>query len=297
MKTEVEITEVSPARNRASDRGFTLVEIMVVIALLSVIVLGLMAMFNQVQRAFKAGMTQVDVLESGRMAMDMFNRELQEITPTYRDAINFSVELPPFDPVPQQLVASSVWRTNALEQVFFLTRENQRWIGTGYLVSTPDEGVGSLYRLVITTNINQNPAGLYYNFRNAPLTKFSRILDGVVQFRVRTFDTNNTWIMNNMGPTNSVTNVLAGISPPGSTSEVPGEIGYYEFRSNAVPAYVELELGVLEQQVWERYKSIPVVGALDPTPRVQFLRKQSGHVHLFRQRVAVRNVDSAAYPR
>jgi prepilin-type N-terminal cleavage/methylation domain-containing protein len=286
---------ISEARSPVSSRGFTLVEIMVVIALLSVIVLGLMAMFNQVQRAFKAGMTQVDVLESGRMAMDLFNREFQEITPTYRDGINFSVELPPFDPVGQQLTGSTMRRTGALEQVFFLTRDNQKWVGTGYLVSTPDEGIGSLYRIVLSTNINRNPAGLYIDFRNAPLSSFSRILDGVVQFQVRTFDTNNSWIVNDMGPTNGVTNIFASVSPPGTDWIVPGQIGYYQFRSNAVPAFVDLELGILEQQAWERYKSIPVVNTI-PTPRSLFLDKQVGRVHLFRQRVSVRNVDSSAYP-
>ena len=76
----------------------------------------------------------------------------------------------------------------------------------------------------------------------------------------------------------------------------PGEIGFYLFRSNAVPAFVELELGILEQQAWERYKSLPLLVQPPPTPRSDFLQQQGGRVHLFRQRVAIRNVDFTAYP-
>ena len=62
---------------------------MVVTALLSVIVLGLMAMFTQTQRAFRTGMAQTDVLESGRMAADLLTRELEQITPCYLYRTNF----------------------------------------------------------------------------------------------------------------------------------------------------------------------------------------------------------------
>ena len=65
-------------RNRKTS-GFTLVEIMVVMILLSVIVLGLMAMFNQTQRAFRAGMAQTDQMEGGRMFNDLAGSALPEL--------------------------------------------------------------------------------------------------------------------------------------------------------------------------------------------------------------------------
>src|SRR5215472_4077807 len=61
--------------------GFSLIEILVTIGLLSFIVLGLLAMFNQTQRAFMSSMKQTDVLESGRLTMDMLSRELAQTTP------------------------------------------------------------------------------------------------------------------------------------------------------------------------------------------------------------------------
>jgi hypothetical protein len=68
------------------------------------------------------------------------------------------------------------------------------------------------------------------------------------------------------------------------------EVSAYGFYSNAVPAFVELEVGVLEPQVFEHYRSIP-----DATAQADFLQKQASHVHLFRQRIAIRNVDQSAY--
>src|SRR4051812_38323136 len=49
-------------------RGFSLIEILVVVALLSVIILGLVAMFHQTQKALLSTTTQVDFLEAGRAA-------------------------------------------------------------------------------------------------------------------------------------------------------------------------------------------------------------------------------------
>ena len=55
---------IGPARLRRG--AFTLIEIMVTVALLSFIILGLMAMFHQTQRAFRNSITQTDVLEGAR---------------------------------------------------------------------------------------------------------------------------------------------------------------------------------------------------------------------------------------
>jgi hypothetical protein len=66
------------------------------------------------------------------------------------------------------------------------------------------------------------------------------------------------------------------------------------FWSNAVPAAVELELGILEQHALERYNSIG-----DPNARLNYLQSTnyylSSRVQLFRQRIPIRNVDPLAY--
>ena len=108
----VTFSEPSPSARRSADRdvrgvpgsvpcgqvgprsAFSLIEIIVVMALLSIIILGLLAMFTQTQRAFRTGMTQADVLESGRIFSDMISRELAQITPANQsNVLNFAVSL------------------------------------------------------------------------------------------------------------------------------------------------------------------------------------------------------------
>ena len=87
----------SPVTPRSA---FSLIEIMVTVALLSFIVLGLLAMFTQTKRAFTSSMTQTDVMESGRAVIEMIARELEQLTPghvnngNYR-CTNFFAELSP----------------------------------------------------------------------------------------------------------------------------------------------------------------------------------------------------------
>src|SRR5438552_855059 len=60
--------------------AFSLIEILITVGLLSFIILGLLLMFNQVQRAFRSSTTQADILEAGRAVADMLARELEEMT-------------------------------------------------------------------------------------------------------------------------------------------------------------------------------------------------------------------------
>ncbi len=274
---------------------------MIVVTLLAVIVLGLMAMFNQTQRAFRLGMAQTDVLAGGRLATDMISRELQEITPSQLNPANpntwnFYSEVPSgptYRPLEQVLLGSGLERTNVTEDLFFITRRNQTWTGIGYYVRTnsaysgPRVMIGTLYRFETNNTARQfqnPPPGR--DFRNALLgtttnSTVSRILDGVVHFRVRVYDGNGMLITNSFARTNVIVNW---------STKVPGEASY-AFSGDAVPAFVEVELGILEPQAFERFLSIPNVGNAPE----RFLESQAGRVHLFRQRIPVRNVDPAAY--
>ena len=69
---------------------------------------------------------------------------------------------------------------------------------------------------------------------------------------------------------------------------VPGEVGL-SFYSNALPASVEVELGVLEDRALQRAESLPFVA------QTNYLAQHAGQVHIFRQRVWIRNVDPSAY--
>ena len=288
----------SPARFAA----FSLIEILVVVGLLSIIILGLVAMFSQTQRAFRLGLAQVDVLESGRAVTDMMTRELSQMTPSRAsNAVNFYVSLESVSPLKQELPGNPApLRTNLIEEMYFLTKENQAWAGIGYFVFPANGGVGTLYRYGSNTVFGQNPSQLYngYNLtlndainRNV-FTNLNRIMDGVVHFKVRAYTPDGQWITTtNQFATNQFGAVVnAEVREPGAALYAAGESEFYRFTTNVVPAFVELELGVLEERAIVRARTIT-----DPLSRSNYLAREAGKVHLFRLRVPVRNVDPVAY--
>ena len=127
--------------------------------LLSLIVLVLMAVFNATQKAFRASVTQSDVLEGGRAAMDLMALDLKLMSPsmgTNYGAVNFYANTNINEqPLVQSLVASSQQRKNVLEQFFILSRQNQTWTGVGYVVVTnsPQGDLYSLYRFTASANV------------------------------------------------------------------------------------------------------------------------------------------------
>jgi len=318
-----------------TSRAFTLVEILVTVALLAFITLGLFAALDQVQRAFRSGMSQVDRLEAGRAVTELLPRELEQATPCDANAVTFSVQIIPNSaPLTQSLpglspTGSAQVRTNLLEDCFILTRQNQTWVGIGYCVRTNDAngrlwlpesgpgqlGVGSVYRYTSSlsvlnpaTGLAQNPGVLFSNFvycaQPGSAAISNRICDGVIHFYLTAYATNGFPIVlgNSFG-----TNVACFRPDPFSISprysvvhparadpnfNYPGNLAALYFWSNAVPAAVGMELGLLEQPAWERYNSIPV-----PAARLAYLQRPdiSSRVHLFRQRIPILNVDPSAY--
>ena len=206
-----------------------------------------------------------------------------------------------------------------------LTRENQTWTGIGYCVRTNDSagglqlpetgpashqiGVGSLYRFTQPINFLQNngvsgdpfqPGSNFLAACSSGKTIISnRICDGVVHFRFRMFATNGFPIFCDGGTnacfhTNAVTSGYSIVKPAATrpNSAYPDGMEGCCFWSNAVPAYIEFELGILEPRILARYNSIG-----DPAARLRYLQREdiSTRVHVFRQRVPVRNVAPAAY--
>jgi hypothetical protein len=74
-------------------------------------------------------------------------------------------------------------------------------------------------------------------------------------------------------------------------ASVPDRYNYYFF-SNAVPAYLELEVGFLEPHLLDRLKGI---GNANPAAQYAYLSNHVANVHLFRRRIPIRNVDFLAY--
>ena len=281
-----------------SRSAFSLIEILVVMALLTVIIFGLLAMFSQTQKAFRTGLAQVDVLEGGRVTTDLISGELAQMTPSRQMATNFYLEIPNYTPLLQPLPGSSFSRLNLCNDLFFVTRRNQEWIGIGYFVRETDPqtgnlrvspvGTGTLYRFETNAPAlsGRTPANLLNEFLAARGSEFraTRIMDGVVHFKVRAYNTNGFWVTQNLH--NPADNSYISYSPV----IAPGEITLCAFYGNAVPAAVEVELGILESRAWERFKSLP-----DAASQYRYITNQTGRVHIFRQRVPIRSVDPLAY--
>jgi len=312
---------------------------MVTIGLLTVIVLGLLLMFNQTQRAFRSSMTQTDVLEAGRATMDMVARELEQMSPSeapdyldnlgiWRRATNFFVEPSttsfnynspgPFSwrqPLLQELPGNTaVPRTNLVQRFYFLSKLNQDWVGTGYEVVPDDanECVGTLYRYAGTNYPRGFLLPLSAQFLPSSVTNRSRIADGIVHLRVRAYAANGRLVTTNYltgtnamyqlgyaGPYTNVHNaVVYGSAAPAYASRADLLQAACYFMSNAVPAYVELEMGILEPQVLQKYRSIAqqASSAALKNAALLYLSNHVAQVHLFRQRIPIRNVDLSAYP-
>jgi hypothetical protein len=264
--------------------------------------------------------------------MDMLAREIEQMTPAGTPdflfggrllrTTNFFAEFSPGYPNPlqqdspnpllQELPGSVMARSNLLQRFFFMSKLNQDWIGTGYQVIPEDANncIGTLYRF--STNSRTAPVDLSSNFlanarlalignRNGlPVTNMDRIADGIVHLRVRAFATNGFMVIS----TNSViySNAFA-LTPRGPYASIRNTAAYRDlfdsqqascyFMSNAVPAYVELELGILEPQVLRKYRSIP---STLPAAQLQYLSNHAAQVHIFRQRIPIRNIDFSAYP-
>jgi hypothetical protein len=283
------------------------VEVLVVVVLMSFIILALMAVFNSTQSAFRSSITQTDVLEGGRSVMGLMKSDLEGMTPSfgvsniYVGAVNFysSVITYPSPPSPlfQSLAGASggQQRTNVLENFFILSRVNlngqDSWVGTGYAVATNlPGGQPSLYSLYrYTTNhpvSGHDPAQIFTNefanFFYYP-TNGSHLMDGVVHLTVRAYDRNGLWMTNGypFGYANFARNVW--FSGPAW-----GEVGFYMY-SNTLPASVEIQLGMLEDRTLQRAQSISGL------TQSNYLAQHAGQVHLFRQRIPIRNVDPSAY--
>src|SRR6185369_13604964 len=194
------------------------------------------------------------------------------------NVVNFSkANLSFANPLLQPLPGSAT-RTNELDEVFLLTRYNDLWSGIGYRVDNTNDGVGTLYRFVATNSISR-VATLSPAFFNTPIhrsdgsvtNRFHRVLDGVVHLRVLPSRSNGeSYFPKDLDVVNDPRNILVASDR------------FSTFFNERMPAYVEVELGVLEPAVYEQFKVQPA--ALKRT----FLASKAAQVHLFRQRIPIR---------
>jgi hypothetical protein len=258
------------------------------VTLLAVITVGLLAMFYHTQRAFRLGAGQVDILEAGRTTMQLLSHDLQEMYPAHiPDVLNFQAA-PSGNPAWLEMdVSDNLYRTNVLQDISFLSRRGDEWIGVTYRVAHRNRGAGTLYRAVTSTNpaiqdvrfVGRRPEWeVVSNLFNAITAgtpdavngnaqveddpkfqrEFDRVADGVVHLRVR-------------GAYDDVGRVFAETSS-----------GVYLF-TNGVPGYIDVELAILDPKAVALLEARPN----DAAAR-DFVSGQAHRLHLFTQRIHIR---------
>jgi hypothetical protein len=250
-------------------------------------------MFYHVQRAFRAGVTQSDIMEGGRATMGLMTRELQEATATRIAFTTNLIAIPSagtaaWGESSAQDLPSGAARKNFLQDISFLMQVNGNWKGISYRIENKGNGgVGTLYRLEETLPYESNPyvaSNALYTFSQqffsstiANNTNYHRVLEGVVHLYVNAYDTNG-WIYSSAWlPTQNGGYAFTNYAEP-----APVYVGY----TNVVmPAYLEVELGVLEPSAIARFRANQEVGGAAPQ---NYLRRQVGRTHLFRQRISIR---------
>lgn len=294
--------------------GFSLLEVMLAVTIMGVIVASLYAVFNQTQKALRSNVDQVDVLEGGRAAMEMITRDLADVAASdYVGEMNFSAGIPPlledsagglaktilryyaypramdypgdfsgYRPSYQGLSYQQI-RTNVLQEAYWFSRVGNVVRGSSLRVLNARNGVGTLARFdLAVTNPPRHQLRLFPRVVWAAGTNYSQLLDGVVHLRFITYDREGFPIV----PAPWNTNIYWGIQ---RTNELvaPAETRV-QFLSNALPAYVEVELGVIEPTALTRFRAFPS----DSEFARGFLSNRIGQVHLFRQRVPIRQSSS-----
>ncbi|MDB6033650.1 MAG: hypothetical protein JWM16_3988 [Verrucomicrobiales bacterium] len=274
--------ELQRSQRRAD--AFSLVEVMVAVGLLAFIIVGLLAMFYQTQRAFRSSATQTDVLEAGRAAMQIIRQDLQEMHAAGHPFVTNFVMLPAKGssplvfPLPPKKGGNDL-KTELLD-LTFLQKISDEWIGVAYRIEGAGAGLGTLKRMedrhrldsldpFTDTQYVSNPQqpgesvyGLitlagYWDALPVEDAGFHRVIDGVVHFDLIPYDTNGVPL--------SVTNV---------------------YTTNFMPAYVDVELGILEPKTLEQVRARLSAGNTNAAKI--YLMDRVERVHMFKQRIPIR---------
>jgi len=302
----------SPAAGHGAPtlRAFSLMELLLSVSMMTVIVAALYAVFHQTQRALHSSLTQVDALESGRAAMDILTRDLAQVTACgVAGGTNLLCFLSPvYTKDVRQALMNGGTRTNHLQEIYFLSRYDRDWIETGYRVVFASNGLGTLGRFQLKTNYyrpryNRRPgsnqlASLASIVRTQQDMVYSNfpVAQGVIHLRLQAYD--GSGLPMNWYTTNRYTNYVAdgsgarhflyptvvlGTNVFLVKEELDPTETRFAFLSNALPAYLELELGLLESKARDQFQ------ALAGSPMAErFLSNRAGQVHLFRQRIPLR---------
>jgi hypothetical protein len=268
----------------------TILEMLVSTAMLTLIVLGLTAVFIQVQRAFKNGIKQSDVTDAGRTIMEMIANDLRQMSDAKNPGVpNLYWSWAGTNQLPQGSEGVMI-RTNQQDELFILVHTNTIWTGIGYAVSNVGPCLGTLYRYVFSTNAQNITNNLFEPFyasvNNQSFgTNWHAVADGVIHLKLRAFDQN--------GNENEFESEVGDYTPISANSapafSYPPSFLYLNINpsfinSNTLPNSVELELAVLEPDAFAQAHAL----AFNEVAVSNFLATNAvTKVDVFRQRLTI----------
>jgi hypothetical protein len=278
------------------------VELLLAVSITTIIIVALYSVFNHTQKALRASMGQVDVLEAGRAAMSLIVGELEQMSACYEsNIVNLYVRPNPAAGLFEQpLPGDNIYRTNLLDDFVFLSKQTNIWVASTYSVAFPRGGnqnnlVGTLMRYSVATNSPQLAISNTLQYADPPWTNFfftnvfQPVIDGVIHLSLVPYDFQGQQLppFDNNGVLKFRRTRLSYMPPrlnsPGLGFLPRATENRYYFISNGLPAFLELELGILEPTTYQQYRSIPSY-----TAATNFLAKHAGQVHVFRQRIPIR---------
>jgi hypothetical protein len=253
----------APPHHRG-ERGLTILEMIVSTTMLSFIILGLTAVFVQVQKAFKNGIKQADMSDGGRTIMDMVTSDLRQMTDAKNPGVpNLFWSWAGSNQLVQE-TGNVVVRTNQQDEIFILVHTNNVWTGVGYAVSNVGPCLGTLYRFVMTTNTPFITNNLFLAFQQGVNnqsfgTNWHAVADGVIHLKLRAYDQN--------GNEPGYETEFEDYSPQGREFYYPpssSNIFYLstaavnQINSNTLPNSVDLELAMLEPDAYAQAHALTV---------------------------------------
>ena len=274
--------------------AFSLIEIMVSVTLLLLIVAGLLVVFNYTTRALRSAHNSTDVFEGARALVTLVSRDFSQMSPAgetdYASINLFITNMTSLE----MISPDGTTNFNRLSDVFFIARQTDGWIGTGYFVDRSlSDSVGTLYRFDVATNGPVPHFEWIRWFTNAAVgdSNVHRVADGVVHFHPKTYDIKGRFYWEFpfsgwLNTSNAVNLPLDVVEDIRTNVLVTADGRLSRFQESYIPAFVEIEIGILEPEATRKFNAI---GALDSAAAQNFLTDQIGKVHLFRQRVAIRN--------
>lgn len=308
-------------RSGLSDaKAFTVVEMMVAVTITTVITLALSAVFGQVQKAFRAGIQQVDVYEAGRATSDMTVKDLESMValgsidftnfwtvpfqPGMYNSLGSLSEGAGFQTIQQEFLVFQEYN-NVIKAVGYRLIPDRRNGAIDYSQAEDFIRVSRLYRFeapVSRTALERSPNLVWESIVNAFLRdpsaeirdaetasvayQFQEITDGVVHFRATPFHlSGRVWDKNleDYYYANRDVNLPRDVEVD-STSPRAGPAFSYAFSGDALPSFVEFELGIMEPAIIDEWRSIAEANMQGAS---EFIRDQAARVQIFRRRLTL----------